>query len=101
MIYTFLTKTNNNQIFFNFLNNYYQIYKKKNQVKKIIVNKSSFKFKKSREQYSLNQTLNFTILNKFSMIPIFFESILNILISNTNYYIMKLRKREIYKIKKT
>ena len=100
MIYTFLTKTNNNQFFFTSLNNYYQIYKRKNKVNKIIVNRSSFKFKKSREQYSLNQTLNFNILNNFSIIPKFFESILNTLIYNTNYYILKLSKKETFKIKK-
>ena len=100
MIYTFLTKTNNNQFFFTSLNNYYQIYKRKNKVNKIIVNRSSFKFKKSREQYSLNQTLNFNILNKFSIIPKFFESILNTLIYNTNYYILTLSKKETFKIKK-
>ena len=96
MQYNILNTIYNKEKKLKFLNTKYFISKIIYKIKKFLVNKSSFKFKKSREQYSLEEIRNNICFDRSTLINKFLESGLLFFNNFTNRYKQKINKIEIF-----
>jgi hypothetical protein len=82
---------------FNNQYNYKSIFKIKVKFKKFIVNKSSFKYKKSREQYAISIVKKKWSLVDKTIIPKIFEFFFYFINFSTNQFLKKIQKLEFFK----
>lgn len=101
MLYNLLNKTSisNDKNIFKFIKNNFQKNIRKNKFLKILVKKSSFKFKKSREQYALKNNKNFSIFNEILLFSKLFEFFFFFFTNFTNTFNIKINKKETFNIK--
>lgn len=99
LLYNFLNKTSVSNYTLKFIKNNHQKNTRKIKFLKIIVNKSSFKFKKSREQYALKHSINKTFFKGILLFSKLFEFFILFYTNFTNTFIVKINKKETFNLK--
>lgn len=99
MLYNFLNKTSISNYTLNFIKNNHQKNIRKINFLKIIVKKSSFKFKKSQEQYALKNNMNITFFKSILLFSKLFEIFFFIFTNYTNTFNLKINKKETFNLK--
>ena len=99
MLYNFLNKTSISNYTLKFIKNNHQKNIRKIKFLKIIVKKSSFKFKKSREQYALKNNINITFFKSILLFSKLFEFFFLFYTNFTNTFNLKINKKETFNLK--